>query len=160
VTPPSSCESANHRFLSGGARSAGKQTAGIKRDQTSADTFKVAARATTAEAESAGSRFVAGGGIVWKAARAGVSKKFLSRGNNYRRRLRLKKADPRVPLRSCSPDAPLRYSSTPAGSSQLGGFLSLAPGVSTVRYAIPDRIFDYVSTVRSATPATCQIRTL
>jgi hypothetical protein len=33
----------------------------------------------------------------------------------------------------------------------VGGSLPLAPGVSTVRYPIPERIFDYVSTVRSAT---------
>src|SRR5262245_25403047 len=37
--------------------------------------------------------------------------------------------------------------------------LNWHPGVSTVRYAIPDRIFDYVSTVRSAPPATCQLLT-
>jgi hypothetical protein len=40
-----------------------------------------------------------------------------------------------------------------------GGYLPLAPGVSTVRYPIPERIFDYVSTVRSATAGTCQRRT-
>src|SRR5262245_60791675 len=40
----------------------------------------------------------------------------------YKRRLRLKKADLRVPLRSCSPDAPLRHSPTPECPSQLGGF--------------------------------------
>ena len=33
----------------------------------------------------------------------------------------------------------------------MGGYLPLAPGVSTVRYPIPERIFDYVSTVQSAT---------
>ena len=37
----------------------------------------------------------------------------------------------------------------------MGGSLPLAPGVSTVRYPIPERIFDYVSTVRSATAGTC-----
>src|SRR6266852_5825544 len=37
----------------------------------------------------------------------------------------------------------------------MGGFLPLAPGVSTVRYPIPERIFDYVCTVRSATAGTC-----
>jgi hypothetical protein len=37
----------------------------------------------------------------------------------------------------------------PSGPAQLGGFLPLAPGVSTVRYPIPERIFDYVSAVRS-----------
>jgi hypothetical protein len=47
----------------------------------------------------------------------------------------------------------------PSGSTQLGGSLSLAPGVSTVRYPIPERIFDYVSTVRSATAGTCHFRT-
>ena len=31
----------------------------------------------------------------------------------------------------------------------------MAHGVSTVRYPIPERIFDYVSTVRSATAGTC-----
>ncbi len=36
-------------------------------------------------------------------------------------------------------------------TARLGGYLPLAPGVSTVRYPIPERIFDYVSTVRSAT---------
>jgi len=35
--------------------------------------------------------------------------------------------------------------------SQTGGYPPLARGVSTVRYPIPKRIFDYVSTVRSAT---------
>ena len=29
----------------------------------------------------------------------------------------------------------------------MGGFLPLAPGVCTVRYPIPERIFDYVSPV-------------
>jgi hypothetical protein len=37
----------------------------------------------------------------------------------------------------------------------MGGLRALAPGVSTVRYPIPERIFDYVSTVRSATAGTC-----
>jgi len=41
-----------------------------------------------------------------------------------------------------------------------GGYLPLAPGVSTVRYPIPERIFDYVSTAQSATAGTCQQRTL
>jgi hypothetical protein len=40
---------------------------------------------------------------------------------------------------------------TPRELAQLGGYLPLAPGVSTVRYPIPERIFDYVSTVRNAT---------
>jgi hypothetical protein len=39
--------------------------------------------------------------------------------------------------------------------SQLGGYLPLAPVVSTVRYPIPERIFDYVSAVQSATAGTC-----
>jgi len=43
-------------------------------------------------------------------------------------------------------------------TARLGGYLPLAPGVSTVRYPIPERIFDYVSTVRSATAGTCQKR--
>ena len=47
----------------------------------------------------------------------------------------------------------------PSGSAQLGGYLPLAPGVSTVRYPIPERIFDYVSTVQSATAGTCQEQT-
>ena len=42
----------------------------------------------------------------------------------------------------------------------MGGYLPLAPGVSTVRYPIPERIFDYVSTVRSATAGTCTIAAL
>jgi hypothetical protein len=42
----------------------------------------------------------------------------------------------------------------------MGGYLPLAPGVSTVRYPIPERIFDYVSTVRSATAGTCHKRTM
>src|ERR1700747_948091 len=36
------------------------------------------------------------------------------------------------------------------GWSAQGGYLPFAPGVSTVRYPIPERIFDYVSTVQSA----------
>ena len=32
------------------------------------------------------------------------------------------------------------------------------PGISTVRYPIPERIFDYVSTVQSATAGTCHKR--
>jgi hypothetical protein len=48
-----------------------------------------------------------------------------------------------------------RRSQCPSRSAQLGGSLPLAPGVSTVRYPIPERIFDYVSTVRSATAGTC-----
>jgi hypothetical protein len=35
----------------------------------------------------------------------------------------------------------------------LGGYLTLAPGVSTVRYPIPERIFDYVSAGSIATVA-------
>src|ERR1700757_2144737 len=49
------------------------------------------------------------------------------------------------------------HSQYPSGSAQLDGYLPLAPGVSTVRYPIPERIFDYVSTVRSATAGTCQL---
>jgi hypothetical protein len=44
-------------------------------------------------------------------------------------------------------------------TAQSGGYLPLAPGISTVRYPIPERIFDYVSTVRSATAGTCQNET-
>jgi hypothetical protein len=47
----------------------------------------------------------------------------------------------------------------PSGSAQVGGYLPLAFGVSTVRYPIPERIFDYVSTVRSVTAGMCQLRT-
>ena len=39
-----------------------------------------------------------------------------------------------------------------------GGYLPLAPGVSTVRYPIPERIFDYVSKVRSEMAGACQKR--
>jgi hypothetical protein len=49
----------------------------------------------------------------------------------------------------------LGHSPTPAELPQLGGSLPLAHGVFTVRYPIPERIFDYVSTVRSATAGTC-----
>jgi hypothetical protein len=38
----------------------------------------------------------------------------------------------------------------------LGGYLPLAFAVSIVRYPIPERIFDYLSTVRSAMAGTCQ----
>ena len=41
----------------------------------------------------------------------------------------------------------------------MGGFRTLALGVSTVCYPIPEQIFDYVSTVRSATAGTCQEET-
>jgi hypothetical protein len=34
------------------------------------------------------------------------------------------------------------------------------PGVSTVRYPIPQRTFKYVATVQSVTDETCQLRTL
>ena len=47
----------------------------------------------------------------------------------------------------------------PFASAVLGGYLPLAPGISTDRYPIPERIFDYVSTVRSATAGTCQNET-
>jgi len=40
----------------------------------------------------------------------------------------------------------------------MGGSLPLAPGVSTVRYPIPERIFDYISTIRNATAETCHYR--
>jgi len=36
----------------------------------------------------------------------------------------------------------------------------LAPGVSTVRYPIPQRTFKYVATVQSLTDETCQNQTL
>jgi hypothetical protein len=44
-------------------------------------------------------------------------------------------------------------------TAEMGGYLPLAPGISDVRYPIPERIFDYVSTVRSATAGTCHNRT-
>ena len=37
-----------------------------------------------------------------------------------------------------------------------GGYLPLAPGVSTVRYPIPQRTFKYVATVQSVTDETWQ----
>jgi hypothetical protein len=40
----------------------------------------------------------------------------------------------------------------PRWGSARGGYLTLALGVSTVRYPIPERIFEYVSTVRSRRP--------
>jgi hypothetical protein len=42
----------------------------------------------------------------------------------------------------------------------LGGYLPLAPGVSTVRYPIPQRSFNYVATVQSVTDVTCHEPTL
>jgi hypothetical protein len=47
----------------------------------------------------------------------------------------------------------------PTRTARSGGYLPLAPGISDVRYPIPERIFDYVSTVRSATAGTCHNRT-
>jgi hypothetical protein len=47
----------------------------------------------------------------------------------YRRRLRLKKADLRVPLRSRSPDAHCAHSYAPPGSSEEGGLLTFADAV-------------------------------
>jgi hypothetical protein len=46
-----------------------------------------------------------------------------------------------------------------SGTAQLGGYLPLAFAASTVRYPIPERIFDYVSMARSAMTGTCQLRT-
>ena len=40
-----------------------------------------------------------------------------------------------------------------------GGYLPLAPGVSTDRYPIPQRTFKYVAAVQSVTDETCQILT-
>jgi hypothetical protein len=42
----------------------------------------------------------------------------------------------------------------PRRSTESGGYLPLALGVSIVRYPISERIFDYVSMVRSATAET------
>jgi hypothetical protein len=53
----------------------------------------------------------------------------------------------------------LRHSMTDAGPSQVGGYLPLALGVSTVRYPIPERIFDCVYTVQNATAGMCQEET-
>ena len=39
-----------------------------------------------------------------------------------------------------------------------GGYLPLAPGVSSVRYPIRQRTFEYVATVQSVTDETCQYR--
>ena len=62
-----------------------------------------------------------------------------------------------VPLsRSLLHCRPLATVGKPA---ELGGYLPLAPGVSTVRYPIPERIFDYVSAVLGATAGTCQLPT-
>ena len=44
-------------------------------------------------------------------------------------------------------------------TASLGGYLLLAPGVSTVRYPIPQRTFKYVATVQSVTDETCQLLT-
>jgi len=48
------------------------------------------------------------------------------------------------------------HSRKPPGSAQLGGYLPLAPGVSTVHCPIPQRTFKYVVTVQSVTDETCQ----
>jgi hypothetical protein len=45
-------------------------------------------------------------------------------------------------------------------TASLGGYLLLAPGVSTVRYPIPQRTFKYVATVQSVTDETCRNRIL
>jgi hypothetical protein len=37
----------------------------------------------------------------------------------------------------------------------VGGYPPFAPGVSTVRYPIPQRTFKYVATVQSVTDETC-----
>src|SRR6266851_3386222 len=47
----------------------------------------------------------------------------------------------------------------PPRMASAGGHLPLALAVSSVRYPIPERIFDYVCTVRSATAGTCHFRT-
>ena len=46
------------------------------------------------------------------------------------------------------------------GTARSGGYLPLAPGVSTVRYPIPQRTFKYVATVQSVTDETCHNRIL
>jgi hypothetical protein len=46
----------------------------------------------------------------------------------------------------------------PSGSAQLGGYLPVAPGVSTDRYPIPQQTFKDVATVQSVTDETCQKR--
>ena len=40
----------------------------------------------------------------------------------------------------------------------MGGYLPLAPGVSTVRYPIPQRTFKYVATVESVTEEGCHLQ--
>ena len=45
-------------------------------------------------------------------------------------------------------------------TASLDGYLLLAPGVSTVRYPIPQRTFKYVATVQSVTDETCHNRIL
>ena len=50
----------------------------------------------------------------------------------------------------------LGHSPQPTQMSQEGGYLPLAPGVSTDRYPIPQRTFEYVATVQSVTDETCQ----
>jgi hypothetical protein len=45
-------------------------------------------------------------------------------------------------------------------TASLGDYLLLAPGVSTVRYPIPQRTFKYVATVQSVTDETCHNRIL
>src|SRR5207248_4299386 len=46
------------------------------------------------------------------------------------------------------------------GGSAMGGYLPLAPGVSSVRYPIRERTFKYVATVQSVTDETYQEPTL
>jgi hypothetical protein len=41
-------------------------------------------------------------------------------------------------------------------NDEVGGYLPLAPGVSSVRYPIRQRTFKYVATVQSVTDETCQ----
>jgi hypothetical protein len=45
-------------------------------------------------------------------------------------------------------------------TASLGGYLLLAPGVSNIRYPIPQRTFKYVATVQSVTDETCHNRIL
>jgi hypothetical protein len=56
--------------------------------------------------------------------------------------------------------AQTRCQGQPLRTAGSGGYLPLAPGISTVRYPIPQRTFKYAATVQSVTDETCQFRTL
>jgi hypothetical protein len=80
----------------------------------------------------------------------------LDRGNDRNRRL---SAVNRA-IGECS-ELPLSgHCPSARSTASLGGYLLLAPGVSTVRYPIPQRTFKYVATVQSVTDETCHNRIL